>query len=363
MTDLNPFLKKLISSAGLSAYEDPTRKLIEEAWRPLTDELRVSRVGSLYGLKRGKLTPRPEPCPSILLAAHMDAVGLMVTGLVGEFLRVTEIGGLDPRVLPGQLVTVHGRQDLPGVLVQPPDHLLPEDLSGKPIPLEYLLVDTGLPARSLARLAQVGDPISFAQEPLQLGEDTIAGHSLDDRAAVAVLTGCLDQLQSRLHTWDVWAVATVQEEETFAGALTSSFELHPDLAIAVDVTFAKGVNDSGEYRVFPMGEGVTIAWGPNIHSGLHRKIKEVAEKFEIPHNFETTPKHSGTDAFAMQIAHAGIPTAVLGIPLRYMHTVVEVVSMKDIARAGRLLAEFITQLTPDFMQELSWDEDKKDQVL
>ena len=350
------FLKQLINTAGLSGYEASARRLVEEAWRPLTDELRVSRLGSLYGLKRGCGSSSQQKTPSVLLAAHIDAIGLMVTTQVGEFLHVTKIGGLDPRVLPGQAVVVHGREEIPGLLVQPPDHLLPSRLKNQPVPIEYLLVDTGLSERALRKLVRTGDVISFAQAPLEMGEMYIAGHSLDDRAAVAALTEMLQLLQRRLHYWDVWTVATVQEEETMSGARTAAFELQPTIAVAIDVTFAKGGNDGSQYRLFPLGEGITIGWGANIHPLIHKQLKECAEEWEIPYKVEPIPHRSGTDAWAMQTARAGIPTAIIGIPLRYMHTVVEMVSLKDIQRASRLLAEWITQLEVDVMEKLAWDE-------
>lgn len=356
MTELLPFLQQLLKTSGLSGYEGPVRNLIEQAWKPLTDELKTSRLGSLHGLKRSTASPRPEACPSILLAAHMDAVGLMVSSLEGEYLRVTQIGGLDWRVLPGQSVTIHAEEDIPGIVVAPPDHLLPANVHGKAPALEHLLVETGLPAGRVTRLIKPGDLVSFAQPPIELGEEYLAGHSLDDRAAVGALTYCLDLLQSRIHTWDVWAVATVQEEETLGGAKTSAFELNPALAVAIDVTFAKGANDNNNPRTFPLGEGITIGWGPNIHPAVFKIMKDVADKFEIPYKIEAMPNHSGTDAMGLQIARAGIPTGVIGIPLRYMHTVVEMVALKDIQRAGRILAEMVTALTTETVQELVWDE-------
>jgi putative aminopeptidase FrvX len=357
MSDYLPFLKELISTPGLSGHEGPIRKLIENTWRPLTDELHVSRLGSLHGLKKGI---SPEPRHSILLATHMDAIGLMVTGNVDGFLHITEIGGIDPRVLPGQLVTVHARgtageqEDLPGVIVQPPAHLLPPEIGSNPVPLEYLLVDTGLSPRQVSRKVRPGDLVSFAQEPTDLGVHILAGHSLDNRASVTGLTYCLDELRKRTHIWDVWAVATVQEEETMGGALTSAYELKPELAVAIDVTFAKGPGTS-DYESYPLGKGITLGWGPNIHPGLYQTFKEIADQLEIPYALEPSPRHSGTDAFGMQVARAGIPTMVVSIPLRYMHTPVEVVSMKDILRTGRLLAEFICSLDRDFMGKLKLD--------
>jgi endoglucanase len=358
MTDYQPFLKELISASGLSGHESPVRKLIREAWSALTDELHTSRLGSLHGLIKGTAS---QPRPAILLATHMDAIGLMVTAISEGFLHITEIGGIDARVLPGQLVTVHtGRntdsgEDLPGVIVQPPSHLLPNDASSGPVPLKYLLVDTGLLPSEVSRKVRVGDLVSFAQEPLELGKHIVAGHTLDNRASVTALTICLEELKNRHHAWDVWAVATVQEEETLGGALTSAFELDPDLAVAIDVTFAKGPG-APDHEAFPMGKGVTLGWGPNVHPGLHRGFKRIADQLEIPHTLEALPRHSGTDAYAMQVARAGIPTMVVSIPLRYMHTPVEMVSMKDIQRAGRLLAEFVCSLDENFSDELTIDE-------
>ena len=352
MIELLPLLKNLCAAPGLSGYESPVREILEDSWSPLTDELSVSRLGSLHGLKRGTA---PEPRPSILLAAHMDAIGLMVTSIVNGLLRVTEIGGLDARVLPGQLVTVHGRQDLPGIIVQPPAHLLPADAQSGPVPIKYLLVDVGLRPRQVNQQVRTGDLISFAQEPTELTGETLVGRSLDNRASVAALTLCLEELQSRVHSWDVWTVATTQEEETMGGARTSAFQLRPDLAIAVDVTWGKSPG-SPDHLTFPLGKGPTLGWGPNIHPGLHQSVKKTAERMEVPFALEAMPGHSGTDAFAMQVAAHGIPTMVVSIPLRYMHTPVEVVALKDIQRTARLLAEFITHLDFDYMKNLSLEE-------
>jgi len=352
MTNLTQFLTELISAPGLSGYEKPVSDLIERAWQPLTDEIHHSRLGSLHALKRGG---GPEPRPSLLFATHMDAIGLMVTGISEEFLHVTEIGGLDPRVLPGQIVTVHGREDLPGVIVQPPAHLLPSGHHSGPIPLEHLLVDTGQTSRDLSRKVRVGDLISFAQPPIQMDGELLAGHSLDNRASVAALTSCLEVLQNRSTLWDVWAVATTQEEETMGGASTSAFQIRPSLAVAIDVTFGASPG-SPNHLTFPMGKGPVLGWGPNIHPGLHKAFKELADRLEIPYKIEIMPRHSGTDAYGLQVVAEGVPTMVLSIPLRYMHTPVEMISMKDINRAGRLLAEFAAGLEIDFMEKLVWDD-------
>jgi len=183
----------------------------------------------------------------------------------------------------------------------------------------------------------------------------LVGHTLDDRAAVAALTYCLEMLHNRPHIWDVWAVATVQEEITYGGGLTSAFQLHPSLAVSIDVTFANSPG-SPSHLSFPLGKGITLEWGPNTHPILYKALKELAERLEIPFSLEPIPVASGTDTYAMQVVAEGIPNIVIGIPLRYMHTPAEMVAIKDIARAGRLATEFISQLDEKFMEQLIWED-------
>ena len=369
MTELLPFLKDLISAPGLSGYEDPAAKIIADKWRSLVDETSRGKLGSLHGLQRGN---GKEPRPSVMVSTHMDAIGLMVTGIQDGFLRFTRVGGVDPRVLPGTAVTVFASGTdvsratvssvpgaksplpIPGVVAMPSPRLLPEEMRDGPVPLENLFIDTGLLPDRVAQLVRIGDVVAFAQPPVELSGETLSGHTLDNRASVAALTVCLEELQSRPHSWDVWAVASSQEEVGALGAAGSTFELHPSMAIVVDVTFAKGPGTS-DWSAFPLGKGPTIAMGPNMHPALHKAMKELADRLEIPYALEYTPDHSGTDGWATQVAAEGIPTMVLGIPLRYMHTPVEVVAIKDIQRAGRLLAEFIAGLGPDFMEGIVWD--------
>lgn len=358
MPELKTFLKQLISMPGLSAYEDPVREVIAEAWQPLVDELVTSRVGSLHGIKHGS---GPEPRPKILLAAHMDAIGLMVTGITQSgLLRVTQVGGVDPRILPGTPAVVHGRVELPAVIVQPPDSLLPASVRGKPVALNHLLVDTGLEPEEVRKQVRVGDLVAFNTEPTELTGDTLAGHSLDNRASVAALTVCLEELRGAPHAWDVYAVATAQEETALLGAFTSSFEIRPQLAVAVDVTFAKGPGAS-DHRAFPLGKGVTLDWGPDTHPALFDSFRALAERVDLPFSVSVYPSYSGTDAMGISVSAEGIPTMVISIPLRYMHTPVEVISYKDVARAGRLLAQFITGLEPNFLEKLRWDEEEERQ--
>lgn len=354
MTDILPFLKSMISISGLSGHETPVASIIREKWDTLVDETSLSRVGSLHGLKKGS---GKEPRPSIMIATHMDAIGMMVSKITDGFLHIASVGGIDVHVLPGAEVIIHASSgdELPGVIVMPPAKLLPEEAGSGALKIQYLLVDTGLLPRETERKVRVGDLVSFANQPMELAGDIISGHTLDNRVSVAALTICLEELQSKSHAWDVWAVATAQEETSFLGAYTSAFGLHPQIAIAVDVTFASGPGVNG-WRTHGLGKGVGLCVGPNMHPFLHTRLKELADKFEIPWFMDVAPTHSGTDAYPVQVAAEGIPTALMEIPLRYMHTPVEMVVVKDLQRVGRLLAEFIASLEVDFVEKIIWDD-------
>ena len=352
MSELKSFLKEMITLPGLSGHEKPVREVIEKRWTGLVDEMRVSPAGSLEGLKKGA---GDEPRKSVLLAGHMDAIGLIVTAVQGEFLRITDVGGVDPRVMPGQPVTVFGREVLKGVVVQPPDWLIEGHTPGTPMSLDQLFVDMGLTADEVAQKVRAGDLVAFGSMPLDLGDDVMSGHTMDDRAAVTAITYCLEILKTRVHRWDVWAVATVQEEVGLNGAITSGYGIHPDLAIAIDVTHAKGPGTS-EKSIADLGKGSVLGMGPNIHPWMYKKFKELAEELEIPFQLDIMPGHSGTDAIGLQVARGGRPTMVLSIPLRYMHTPVETVHLKDIQRTGRLLAEFITWLGDENTADIRWED-------
>jgi endoglucanase len=352
MSNTLPFLKSLLSIPGVSGYEAPAARLIEAEWRPLVDELSISRLGSVHGFKQGS---GATPHPSMMLAAHMDAIGLMVSGIQDGFLHITPVGDLDSRILPGQAVVVHAREDLPGVIAIPHPRLLPPGEGNGVVDFPYLLVDVGLLPSKVTSLVRIGDLVSFGTEAVELAGEIVSGHSLDNRASVAALTICLQELRSKSHAWDVWAVATVQEEINFGGAATSAFQLRPDLAIAIDTTFGKGPG-ANDWQTFPLGDGPTLGYGPNIHPYLFQRFKQLAERLEISCATEIMPASSGTDGMAMQVTAAGIPTFVMSIPIRYMHTPVEMVALKDIQRAGRLLAEFVSSLEPDFLSAISWED-------
>jgi endoglucanase len=253
----------------------------------------------------------------------------------------------------GQEVIVHGQRELPGVVGSRPPHVLPPGERDKVIPFENLFVDVGLPEAQVKRWVHVGDLISIRREACELKGGMFCGKAMDDRASVAAVAVCLETLASKQHQWDVMSVASVQEEITLLGAATSAYDIHPDVAIAIDATFGEQ-NGASDPRTVGMGKGPAIGIGPNFHPKLVEALVDTASKMEMPYQREPTPGVSGTDAWPIQVAREGIPTALLGIPLRYMHTPVETVSLKDIERTGRLMAEFIAGLDDKFLKTLTY---------
>lgn len=353
MFDLKAHLRTLVETHAPSGHEAPLRDALRAAWRDLTDEMQQDGLGSLIGVRRG--SPPLDPPRKVMLAAHMDEIGMMVRDVVDGFIYVHRISGVDNRVMLAQPVRVHGRRPLPGVVASVPPHLLSADARRKYPAFDELIVDVGLPADEVAQLVRVGDLITPDAPMIELLGKKVAAKSLDDRASVAAVTFCLHLLSGMSHRWDVYAAATVQEETGLYGAATAAYHIQPDIAIALDVTFAPqpGV-DSDESR--EMGGGPTLGIGPNFHARLSDRIREVARSYEIRLQDEIIPGASGTDAWAIQVAREGIPTALLGLPIRSMHSPVETVDLRDIERAGRLLAQFIAALDDDFLSAIEWDD-------
>jgi putative aminopeptidase FrvX len=335
-----PLLEKLSEASGVSGYEAEVRETVAEEFRRYADEVQTDKMGNVIALKQGE---DAELRRRIMLAGHMDEIGLIVTKLEKGFLRFTSVGGLDERTLLGQEVTVRGRENLSGIIGSRPPHVLPKEEREKIIAIDKLFIDVGMGQEELERLVRVGDLVTLRREFTQLQGDLVAGKALDDRTAVAAILVCLERLASVRHAWDVYAVATVQEEVGLRGAITSAYGLSPDAAIAIDATFG---NQPGvpEAETVEMGKGPAIAFGPNVHPKLYEALVEVAKELEIPYQVEPVPGRSGTDAWAIQVTREGIPTALISIPLRYMHTSVETVSLKDVERTGRLMAGFIGKL-------------------
>jgi putative aminopeptidase FrvX len=349
--DIIPLLKRMTETPGVSGYEHQVRDLVMEEFGRWADEVRTDTMGNVIALKRGN---GKEPRPAIMLATHMDEIGLIVSELEKGFVHFQQVGGYDDRVLLGQEVMVHGRRDLPGIIGGRPPHVLPAGERNKPIPYDKLLIDVGLAPQEVEAQVRVGDLVTMNRSMVALEGGLVSGKAMDNRASVAAAAVCLEDLGGRRHQWDVYAVATVQEEIGLKGAITSTYGLQPDVAIAIDVTFAKQPGTPDE-QTYELGKGPTIGCGPNFHPKLQQALTEAAKGLEMGYQIEPAARVGGTDAVAQQISRAGIPTALLSIPLRSMHSPIETVSVKDVERVGRLLAAFIAGLDETFMDTLAWD--------
>jgi endoglucanase len=341
-------IERLTAAPGPSGYETRAALAAGEELAPFATKVKVDRMGSVVAFKKGLSREGKK----ILLAAHLDEIGLLVTGIEpGGFLRFTQVGGFDARVLLGQEVLLHpvGRHGpdtriaLPGIIGAKPPHFQTPEESGQVIPMEDLYIDLGLDEAAAKTKVSIGDPATLRMPFTNLKNDRAAGKAMDNRACIAIMVQALEILSKCHHSWDVYAVATVQEEVSGLGALTSTFDIHPDIGIAIDVTHGDtpGVPDND---TFAIGKGPTITVGPNIHPAIAEKLKMVAKREEIPFQMEPCAGITGTDAVDIQISQEGIPTGLLGLPLRYMHTPVETLAAVDVERSARLLARFIQDL-------------------
>lgn len=345
-------IQTLSEASGVSGYEHGVRDLVIEAFRPYAAEISVTAMGSVIALQRGQRDPRDKtPAPRVLIEGHIDEIGLMVTAIEKGFIRFTQVGGFDARVLLAQEVVVHGEKDLPGIIGSRPPHVLSEEERQKVIPMSELFIDVGLPEARVLEWVHIGDLITISRRMVTLQNSLVAGKAFDDRSAVVCVAEALRLLATTRHTWDVYGVANVQEEVGLRGAMTSTFQVNPDIAIAIDVSHADQPNTS-EIGTVPLNNGMGISVGPNIHPLIYERLVETAAAQEIPYKVLAEPGPTGTNAWAMQVVREGIPTGLLNIPLRYMHTSVETISVGDLERTSRLLAAFCASLDDAFLKQL-----------
>lgn len=344
-------LKRLSLAVGVSGYgrQNSIHEVITAELAPYADRVERDRMGSVVGIKEGEQqSAESGRRRKVMLAAHLDEIGAIVTKIDKGFLRFSQVGGLDDRILMGQEVIVHGQWDLPGIIGSIPPHLLPPDKPNNTVDMAEMHIDIGLPARQVERLVQIGDLISFARIPAELLGGLLSAKAMDNRSSVAAMVICLQELKKLRHQWDVYAVATADEEwGSFVGATTQAYAIRPDVAIVIDVTFA----DVEEIEV-KLNAGPVIALGPSNHPVLRERLLKICRDLELKYQSEMMPSGAGTDAYAIEISREGVPTILLSIPSRYMHSPVETIQPKDVERAGRLMAHFIAGLDESFVEEL-----------
>jgi tetrahedral aminopeptidase len=347
--DLKIHLKNLSEAHAISGYETRIHDVLRTEWDALVDEYDRDGLNSLIGIKHATL-PNPHK-RKMMIAAHLDEIGMFVRDIVDGFILVSNANGYDNRLQLAKTVLVHGKRSLKGVVAATPPHLLPEAERASYPRFDQLVIDVGLSHEEVSQVVRIGDTITADYPMVELMGGLVAGKAFDDRSCVSAMTVCVNLLKPMQHAWDVYFVATVQEENGLYGALTSAQHIAPDLAIALDVTFApqSGVPQDSTAEI---GGGAVISQGINFHPKLYEMLVECAKKNEIKHQTDALPGPSGTDAWAIQTALEGIPTSLLSLPIRNMHSHNETLDLKDIDRMGRLLASFITTLNDETLDKL-----------
>ncbi|MCC8181718.1 MAG: M42 family peptidase [Clostridiales bacterium] len=332
-------LARLSQAPGPSGFEERTADVAYELLAPLTDEVRRDRLGSVIGLRRcGK-----ENAPKVLLDAHLDEVGLIVTGIEEGFLRFSSLGGIDPRILPDREITVLTDPPILGVVAVKPPHVMNDDDKENVVPLKDLYLDIGMSQAQAEQTVPLGTPMVYREDILRLAGDRIAGKSLDDRACFAILLRTLELLEGEKLNVDVAVLGSCFEETSGDGALVATFAEHPDCAIAVDVTF--GISHDGpEETGFTLGKGPAVGIGPNCARWMVDGLRKACAARKINWNPEVMAGNAGTHGWEMQVAREGVPVALVSLPLNYMHTPLEVVSEGDAEQTARLLADFLLGL-------------------
>ena len=340
-------LRALLTAAGPSGYEGAPAAAWREAAAAFA-EVTADTLGSSMAR-----VPGGAGAPPVIVTGHIDEIGLMVSHVDDDgFLRFLGVGGWDAQILVGQRVLVCTREgQVPGVIGKKPIHLLDDDQRKKVAELKDLHIDIGAKGAEEARaMVRVGDVAVLAADPLELPNERLVSRSLDNRiGAYVALEVARLVAEAGGAPVDLVAVANVQEETTFAGARTTAFALDPRAAIVVEVTHATDAPgiDPKELGHHPLGSGPVLERGSMLSPQLFELLHETAEAESIPFSVEAAAMRTGTDADAIHLSRAGIPTAVVSVPTRYMHSPVEMVSLDDVAATARLIAATVRRLGPD----------------
>lgn len=335
------FLEKLINSVSPSGFEDEAIKVWRERTRSWADSLEGDVHGNSIAILKRKSGKK------IMLAGHIDEIGYMVKYINKEgFIYFSFIGGVDPHLIPGQRVWIKTDQGrVLGVIGRKPIHLLKEKERGKVAKLEDLWIDIGVKDDEEAKkIVQVGDVVVPGVGFEILRGDRVIGRGFDDRVGAFIVSEVM-RLLSEEKGWkgEVYGVATVQEEIGLRGARTSAYGISPDVGIAVDVTFSTDHPDVKKNQIgdLSLDKGPVIARGPNVNPKIFAMLKKIGDEKDIPYQVEGISRGTGTDANVIQLTKSGVATGLLGLPCRYIHSPVEMLSLQDVKNTVRLLKEFV----------------------
>ncbi len=338
------FLESLMTTPSPSGFEQPVQRLVRETVSEWADEVRTDVHGNVIAVKN------PGAEPRVMLAGHCDQIGFMVQHITDEgYVHFSAIGGVDTALVPGSRVHIWTKDGpVLGVVGRKAIHLMkPEERKKGEVELNKLWIDIGAKSKKEAlKRVQIGDPITFDLRMDRLSGDLVTAPAFDDKSGAFVVMEVLRRLRRRKIDCSLHSVSTVQEEVGLRGATTSAYGINPLVGIAVDVTHASdypGADKSltGEVK---LGEGPTIARGANINPVVFDLLVQTADDKKIPYQLEAAPRATGTDANVMQISRAGVAAGLVSIPNRYMHTQVEVVSLRDLENAAKLLAETVVRI-------------------
>ena len=330
-------LEQLCSAAGVSGAEFPASAAALGLLGKYADRAEVDSFGNVIGYIG--CDGDNESKPLLLLDAHIDRIGLVVTYVEEDgFLKVGRCGGIDRRTLLAQTVTIYGKEPVKGIISTLPPHVAKD--SGKSAKLEDIVIDTGLSGEKAKELIPQGSLVTVDGVFSKLGENRVCSPATDDRAGVAALLYTAELLKGEKLPYRVAVQFAAQEEVGCRGAVISTFNINPDLAVAVDVSFAqsKGVEPS---KAGKLGKGPMIGIAASLDREIFKHFVELAKEKEIPYQIEGMGGSTGTDADDISVSRGGVRTGLVSIPQRYMHTPCEVVEIADIENTGRLIAEFV----------------------
>jgi len=340
-------LKQLSEAIGVSGNEDAVRKIIADAVRDHVDELRTDTIGNLFAVKKARGARRAF---KVMVAAHMDEVGLMITGYDGGGgLRFQPVGGIDDRVLPGKMLLV-GPDKIPGVIGTKPVHLLKRDEGKQVAKMDSMVIDIGASSKEEAeKLVKLGQVAAFATHYNKAGR-TVTGKAFDDRAGCAVL---VELLRGARFPFDLCGVFTVQEEVGLRGARVAASAVEPDCAFALEGTVCDDLpKDKDTSPTTELGKGPAISLMDRSGFADRRLVDHLiatAEKLGIPYQFKQ-PGVGGTDAGAIARSKSGVPSVPVAVPCRYIHSPVARLSLDDFDNTVRLMRESLKRLTPDVLK-------------
>lgn len=341
------FLFKLLETPSVSGFEQRIQSVIKRRMSRYADTIEIDVHGNLIAARN------PGGKVRVMLAGHCDQIGMMVKHIDDNgYILFNEVGGLDPAVLPGSRVTVHTKGGpIAGVLGHRPIHLLTATERGAKVELKKLWIDIGArDGREVREIVSIGDPVTYELGVTRLGKHMISSPGCDNRVGAFVVMEALRIAARELTKKSpvaLFAASTVQEEIGLRGARTASYTINPLVGIAVDVTHASD-NPGAEFKeigTVKLGLGPTISRGPNINPVLENLLIDTAKKRRIPYQLLGAAGATGTDANVMQISRSGMATGLIGIPNRYMHSQVEVVDLRDLEAAAKLIAQTVLKIT------------------